>query len=450
MVYSDAKIFLKGLTMRENKLRTPEGVTDYLPKDYALKKEIESRIETVFYRYGYSFITSPTFEYSEVFGDSSDSAAIYKFIDRDGAVLALRPDLTPPIARIASTNYSYEDAPLRFCYVENAFRYNESYQGKLREFTQAGVELIGVSSDDADAEVIAVAINSLIAAGISDFRVDIGQVEFLKGVIEEASLTEDDNNVLMGHILNKDFAETEKFISSKQTPGGVKTILSDLSFYIGDIGILSGCRDLVTNNRALTAIRRLEDIYGILKGYGLEKYVSFDLSMLGMLDYYTGIIFRGYARGAGFSVIDGGRYDRLCGSFGKNFPAVGFAIRVNNLMPVFESQNIIIPAPAADTLVAYTEEGRDAALNAADELRSGGLFVENSLLGGDPEQNIAYAKKKNIGGLIYFKDNKRAELIDCVGGARRNISVAELLNAPNLISGRGVNDRAMKERGASS
>jgi len=419
----------------KNKLRTPEGVTDYLPRDYALKKEIESRIESVFYGYGYSFIKSPTFEYAEVFEDSSDSASTYKFIDRDGAVLSLRPDLTPPIARIAATNFTREDVPLRFCYVENAFRCNESYQGKLREFTQAGVELIGVSSCEADAEVIAVAINSLITAGFADFRVDIGQVEFLKGVIEEAGLPCEDDKRLMDLILNKDYAGVERFVSGKIIPPGVKEILSDLSSRIGGGEILSRCRDLTGNGRAVKALERLGEIHDILKGYGLGEFISFDLGMLGMLDYYTGIIFRGYVRGTGFYVIDGGRYDNLCGKFGKDFPAVGFAIRVNNLIPAFESQSEMIPATKADTLVAYAANGRDGALAAADELRSLGLLIENGLLGSDVEANVQYAKKHGIGGVIYFTDDDNAVLIDVNSGGRAATTRRELIDEPGRTPG---------------
>ena len=403
--------------MNENKLRTSEGVTDYLPNEYAVKNEIESRVAAVFGGYGYSFVKSPAFEYAEVFEGSSDASAMYKFIDRDGSVLSLRPDITPPIARIAAANYSLDDAPLRFCYVENAFRRNENYQGKLREFTQAGVELLGVSSDDADAEVIAVAINSLIAAGLKDFRVDVGRVDFLKGVLEETELAQTESGAVMNFILNKDYAGVENFIADKKIKPGVREILSNLCLYIGDGSVIKKCAEAVSNARALEALAKLDNIRGILNGYGLSQYVSFDLSMLGMLEYYTGVIFRGYARGTGFSVIDGGRYDNLCAKFGKNFPAVGFAIRINNLIPAFASQNVPIETAKTDTLMVYTESGRDSALAVADELRSDGMLVENSLLGADLEKNIEYAKKKNINGIIYFKDAENAELISADGGS---------------------------------
>ena len=138
------------------KLHTPEGVKDYLPCEAAFKSEVERNIETVFYRYGFLPVSSPTFEYMEVFDGNGGLSPnqMYKFIDRDSSSLALRADMTPVIARIAATAYEKKDIPLRFYYFENVFRHNENYQGKLREFTQAGIELIGVNSYDADAEKI--------------------------------------------------------------------------------------------------------------------------------------------------------------------------------------------------------------------------------------------------------------------------------------------------------
>ena len=408
-------------------IRTPEGVTDYLPRECAVKKEIESRIGTVFLKYGYNFIETPTFEYAETFDGSSDAGLMYKFIDRDGAVLSLRPDITPQAARAAAAHYGNDGVPIRFCYITNAFRYNENYQGKLREFTQAGVELIGIKSDDADAEVVAVAINALLAAGLTNIRVDIGQVEFLKSVIAEAALSDAESKIIMDHILKRDFASVERFVADRRMPSGIKDILSNLCYCIGGREALTRCSALTDTGRAAEAIAQIDDIYRILAGYGLGQFVSFDLSMQGMLDYYTGVIFRVYTRGTGFSVIDGGRYDKLCAAFGKRLPAVGCAIRINNITAAMEYNQTAIPAAKADTLVVYTAAGRDAALHTADELRNCGLYIENSLIGGDLDVNIRYAESKNMNGLIFFEDAEHILMVDLKENKRTSLTGAELL-----------------------
>ncbi|MDO5388277.1 MAG: ATP phosphoribosyltransferase regulatory subunit, partial [Clostridia bacterium] len=190
-----------------NKLHTPEGVKDYLPNECILKKNIEKNIAQVFESYGYLPVTSPTFEYNDVFcgmGGVKDSR-VFKFLDHDGSLLVLRPDMTPAIARIAATAYNKNDLPLKFYYIDNMFRTNKNYQGKLREFTQAGIELLGVNSIEADAEVVTAAISSLLNSGVNDFKLDLGHALFLKGVIEEANVNEDVASAIQMNIIKKNY-----------------------------------------------------------------------------------------------------------------------------------------------------------------------------------------------------------------------------------------------------
>lgn len=415
--------------MRNNKLHTPDGVKDYLPQEYYFKMQTQRNIEVVFSRYGYECLSAPMYEYIEVFENESsiNQMQIYKFLDRDGSILALRSDMTPPIARIAATAYKAAELPLRFCYFENAFRCNDSYQGKLKEFTQAGVELIGVKSDDATAEVIALSINSLIAVGLPDFRLDIGQVQFFNGVITEAGFDSEMSQYLQQCIVNRDFVAVENAVKDEKIPDGIKTVLLELPLLIGGREMLARARKLVNNKISTDALDNLENIYEILCGYGVEKYISFDLSMLGHLGYYTGIIFRGYAQGAGFSIVDGGRYDNLLEKFGVNYPSVGFAIKINALISALEFQGVTIEMPKADTLLAYSKAGRNTALATGDQLRLQGLFIENSLSGEDLEQNILYAKHRGMGGILYFKDSENVVVVDITTDTRKEVALGELI-----------------------
>ncbi|MDR1689024.1 MAG: ATP phosphoribosyltransferase regulatory subunit [Clostridiales bacterium] len=415
--------------MKENMMHTPDGVKDYLPEDYRIKREVENRIEAVLNRRGYQSMSPPTFEYIDVFSGigSVDEGRIYKFIDRDGSVLALRSDITPQISRIAASNNWGGSYPLRFCYVANVYRYNESLQGKPNEFTQAGAEIYGACEGDADAEIIAAAINSLICAGLADFRIDIGHVEFLCGILSETGLNETELGEIQTNILKRDFVAVANAVKGREMPEGAKQILSDLALYIGDIHMLEKCAGIVTSEMAKNALKKLTNVYETLRQMKLDKYVLFDLSLTGNLDYYTGIIFKGYTYGAAFSIVDGGRYDKLSENFGKKIESVGFAITINDLVTSLKESRVVFDLPVADTLAAYTEGGRETAFLCADALRGEGLYVENSLCGSDIEQNLKYAAEKNFSGMIYFADGGKIMLYNLKTGEMAEVTLNNLL-----------------------
>ena len=329
--------------MMNYRLHTPEGVTDYLSNEYAFKKKIENNIQAVFDKYGYKAIDTPTFEFLQVYEGMGgiESKRIHKLLDRDGSILGLRPDITPAIARIvATTPYkdSSEKDPAKLCYIGNCFRYNEHYQGKMREFTQAGVEYIGANNAAADTEVLELAINSLLAAGLKDFNIDIGDVAFLQGILEEAGISALDCEKIRESIINKEYVKVNEIANSLDMREDIKNIFADLPLLIGDIALLEKLGVSVKNQRSIAALAHLHKIYDALKEKGLEKYISFDFGVVGQMDYYTGIVFRGYAYGSGFSIVDGGRYDNLIKNFGADLPAVGFSININNLRAATAAQ----------------------------------------------------------------------------------------------------------------
>lgn len=414
--------------MRDNKFHTPFGVRDYLPNICHLKINLERRIESVFHQYGYSSVESPIFEYVEVLKAAGiDLKQMYTFIDRDGEILALRSDITPAIARIAATSYGKDDIPLRFCYTGHAFRYNKSYQGKLREFAQSGIELIGINSPQANGEALAVAIHCLQAAGLLHFRIDIGQVEFLKGALEEGNFSNEESLALQQYMLEKNYVAVEEALQLKEVPKGIKKLLSDLPMYMGGLDVLDEARKLVSNKKSLAALDDLQNVYRLLEEQQLNSYISFDLSMMGHLGYYTGIIFSGYTRGCGFSVLDGGRYDKLLSAFGAPWPSTGFAVKINDLLSALQNQKAEPDASLSATLLVCTEAGRRTAQRTADVLRKQGLIIENSLLGDNLQANTSYARHKKMGGILYFADEERVQVIDLSTGTHTDITIAELL-----------------------
>lgn len=420
--------------MRDNKLHTPVGVRDILEQECAVKKEISKRVEKVFRCYGYCEVESPTFEYIEVFSDekrgSTNPRFMYKFFDRDGSTLALRSDITPPIARIAATAYAKKHIPLRFCYFGNAFRYNENYQGKMREFSQAGVELMGVNSIEADAEIISIAVNGLLSIGITDFKITIGDVAFFKGILEETGLPQEICKQLQNKIAMRDYVAAEEIVTKNHMPENIRKIFIELPKLVGCLDVLAYVKKLSKNNQVRRALSRLQDLFQVLKAYHIEQYVTFDLGMINQLNYYTGIIFRGYTYGSGYSIVDGGRYDNLVGQYGVEMPAVGFALKLSEIVSIVTRSKINIPVKTAETLVSYTQAGMTTAIDTANTYRRSGMYVETSLLGEDIEKNIRYAQSKNMTHVLYFIDNihlKVISLADEIGGFTVDITIDELV-----------------------
>ena len=319
----------------EQLLHTPEGVRDIYDAECKKKKKVISQIHHVLELYSYQDIDTPSFEYFDIFNMDKGSAAsneMYKFFDRNNNTLVLRPDITPSIARSVAKYYPEEQLPIRLCYAGNTFLNTHQHQGKLSEFTQIGGELINDDSSAADAEIIACVIHCLLAAGLKEFQIEIGEVEFFKGMIEEAGLDDETEQRIKEYIHSKNFFGLTEFVNTLEIPEERKTALKSFESLFGGLDMLDHAEKLVTNAASLEAIARMRKVYTALTSYGYEKYVSFDLSMINRFNYYTGIVFRGYTYGTGDAIVKGGRYNSLMEKFGKKAPSVGFAIYVDDLM----------------------------------------------------------------------------------------------------------------------
>ena len=385
--------------MKERRIHTPEGVRDIYNGECARKNHLSERMKDVLKSYGYRDIQTPTFEFFDIFNQdkgSLPSNQMYKFFDREGNTLVLRPDITPSIARAVSKYFSEENFSMRFSYTGNVFINNSSLQGRMKESTQMGAELIGDDSIDADAEMIALAIHLLLAAGLTEFQIDVGHVGFFKGLIEEAGMDEEKTQELRELIENKNFFGVEAMTDNPA--------LIRLPKLFGSQDILKEAKRLTSNMEALTAITRLERLYEIIGEYGLQKYVTFDLGMLTQYDYYTGVIFRGYTYGTGDAVVKGGRYDTLLQKFGKDAASVGLAVAVDELLIALSRQKIDVDEGESVTMILYSGRMHSAALKKAKELREKGGCVQKNRMDSDQQLEAykAYAKRFDIARILYF------------------------------------------------
>lgn len=365
--------------MQRKLVHTPEGVRDIYGDEYAKKLTVEEKIHKVFSGYGYQDIQTPTFEYFDVFSKeigTTPSKDLYKFFDKEGNTLVLRSDFTPSIARCAAKYFIEENRPLRFCYQGNAFSNTSELQGKLKEVTQMGSELIGDDSVEADAEMAAMMIEALRSTGLSDFQVSIGQVEYYKGICEEAGLSDEVELELREYISTKNYFGAEELLIQKNVPEQHRNILLKSAELFGGVEILEEAKESVTNVRAIAAIERLKKIYQVLCIYGVEKYVSFDLGMLSKYHYYTGVIMKAYTYGVGDAIVTGGRYDGLLGYFGKSKPAIGFMIVIDSLIAAISRQKLDITTEKQVTVIPYRPETFEAALERAKEIRNAGGIAE--------------------------------------------------------------------------
>lgn len=359
-------------------IHTPEGVRDIYGKECRQKRELQRRIHTVFHHHGYQDIETPTFEYFEVFSSevgTIPSKDLYKFFDREGNTMTLRPDLTPSVSRACATSLDPDQDVVSLCYTGNTFVNNSSYRGQLKENTQMGVEKFGDSTPEADAEILAMTVECLKAAGLTDFQVSVGQVNYFKSILKEAGLNREEEEQLRAMISQKNYFGVDDLLAEKKLPEAVRRPLTELPQLFGNVEVLERARSLTTNENALRAVARMEEIYEILKIYGCENYISFDFGMLSKIRYYTGITLQAFTYGTGEPLIKGGRYNDLMKHFGKPAPAIGFGINVDSLLSALNRQKIDVDCGDEVIVLTYNKENRSQQIQAAMALRKEGKAV---------------------------------------------------------------------------
>lgn len=366
----------KRIGRQRDVLHTPEGVRDNYGEEYAAREKLISEITRVMHLYGYEDLQTPTFEFFDVFSNeigTTPSAELYKFFDKEGHTLVLRPDFTPSVARCVAKYFADERRPLRFCYEGSAFSNTSSLQGKLNETTQLGAELMNDGSIEADAEMLAMLIESLLACGLQDFQVSVGNVEYFKGYCESFQMDPQIEAQLRDDLSGKNYFAAEDLLRDAEFTREQRDVFLRITDFMDDKEQLLAVKERTGNPRAQAAIDRLTGIYDLLCLYGYERYVSFDLSLLSRYHYYTGVIFKAYTYGAGDAIASGGRYDSLLEQFGKDTAATGYMISLDMLREAMRRQKIAIETPQKPVQITYTPDTYAAALKRAGQLRAQGV-----------------------------------------------------------------------------
>lgn len=390
-------------------IHTPVGVRDVYGLELQRKLHVMDRIHEQLNLFGYRDIETPVFEFLEVFSKeigTTPTNELYKFFDKDGNTLCLRPDFTPSIARCAAKYFMEDSMPVRLCYKGRSFVNNTEYQGKLKESTQMGVELIEpLNNASSDAEMIMLIASSLLSIGIKQFQISIGQIDYFKGLCEEAKLSEEDINSLREYISVKNYFGAEELLENLN----VESSIIDSILNVADITSLDELKRVKSNlhnDCSISAIQRLEDIYEIVKIAGFEKYISFDLSLINRFNYYSGVIFRAYTYGVGDAIIKGGRYDNLLCKFGKDSSAIGFVFLVDEIMSALNAEKIQPNLKNTSVWVVYSKVHTGAAFALINEYRAKNIACSAIYFDGSKSKQdyIDYAAKNDINDVKFIID----------------------------------------------
>ena len=417
--------------MKETLLHTPEGVRDIYGDECRKKNQLLRDIHHVLHLYSYHDIETPTFEYFNIFNmekGSAHSDEMYKFFDRENRTLVLRPDFTPSVARCVAKYYADEELPVRLCYQGKTFKNTLQHQGKPSIVTQIGCELINDDSSAADAEMISCVIDSLLASKLTEFQIVIGEVDFFKGMMEEAGVSEEEEEIIRDFIQIRNFFGLSEYVEHLDLPENTREALSNFDRLFGGLESLDVAESFTGSRRALEAIARLRKVYQAVSFYGYDKYISIDLGMLNGYDYYTGIVFSGYTYGTGDAIVRGGRYNNLLQQFGKEAPSIGFAIVLDELMSALSRQQIGPDSPIDRVLVIYPVEYQEPAVALGRRLRA--AEVKTELIRKSTRhaltEYLGYADRYRVKKVYYFLTESKVLCCDRTRMTQEEISYNEI------------------------
>ena len=385
--------------------QVPYGTKDILPMDAARKRGMENELARLFLSWGYQEVITPTFEYYETLRASAPETAddsTFRFFDRSGRMLALRPDMTTPIARVAVMRMRERPLPLRLFYLANVFRQEETQAGRQCEFYQAGVELLGAGGVAADAEVVALAVEALLAAGLSDFQVCLGQVDFISGIMAEAGLDAATAHKVKQALIERNMVGLGELLAESGIEPCNRDLLQQLPMLHGKMDMLRNVRQRVKNQISQAALDNLAEIYHLLEKYGIDRYVMFDLGIIRDFEYYTGMVFETYTTGLGYPICGGGRYDRMAGSFGREQPATGFALGIERILLALERQGLDATNPTQTVYVGWAGSNLPQAIAAVKRLREDGSTAELGLQEQSREEAEREGKNRGCSRILYI------------------------------------------------
>lgn len=328
-------------------INTPEGTRDRLFSECLERRQVQSALVELFCRRGYTEVITPEVEFYDLFvqsGNPISQESMLKIIDRSGKIMVMRPDCTAPIARVAATKLKGLALPQRLYYDQTVFRSGQAHQGGSSEIAQCGIEMIGAVGEKADLEMIAMAVDSLRCCGLQQFHIELGHVGFYRTLAGRVNMPQDELERLRGAIESKNFALLNDLLEPYRGESAYAA-LRRLPYLFGGAEVLDEAQALAGPCESLEHLRRS---YEELSAAGYGGCVQFDLGMVHQLDYYTGMVFRGYAEGAGAPVLSGGRYDGLMEQFGRKAEAIGFAVDVDAV-----GACLPVEVPKLETIIHY-------------------------------------------------------------------------------------------------
>ena len=424
------------MTRAPRDIALPRGVSDFLPEAAAKIGYIESRLRRVFELWGFRRIITPKLEYEDVLaigmGDELKGKT-YRFDDRQsGRLLAFPPDITPQVARIVATRMADWPLPHRISYSGRVLRQTEIQAGRSRETFQSGVELIGLDSPEADAEMIAMAIEAMQGLGLDNFKIDLGQVEFCQGVMQASGLSGASLQKLREAVSCKDTSAVAAVLRANSVSSQSMREITALPRLFGGRDVLDEAAKVVTNFRSLAALENLRHVLTILDIHGVSDHLTIDLGETRGLDYHTGVTFEGFVTGFGEPVCSGGRYDGLTARYGFDAPATGFTFNVLNLLQTLERRPELEASTACDFLLFNACCDRRDVLQVARQLRSNGYTTARDIIRRDFEQSLAYARRMNIRCMLVIGDDN-----DCYRAVRSRDGITVMVDKA-LIAQAGV------------
>lgn len=354
---------------------TPRGFRDVLPQEAAERDAIAIRLARTCDAWGYQLVETPLVEDLATLetGAGAPESNTFRLFDSDGRLLAVRPEMTVPIARLVASRLRGEHVPHRLRYVADVFREQASLRGQARQFTQAGVELIGVSGPAADAEVVAVLIESVTAAGLHDFTVALGTVGVLNTLLSASGASESWCAAVRSAAHDRNLVEIDRLASSAGVSAHVAGALKAVVRLRGGRMAIDQCREHLAACGCEGVLQTFAEMWDILEAGGLTDHVTVDFGTMRSFDYYTGLVFELLVPGLGLPLGGGGRYDSVLGAFGAPAAAAGFAVGIERLHIALSEQGAVPSVRRLDAVVCGSDASEVFA--AAARLRAAGWWV---------------------------------------------------------------------------
>lgn len=400
--------------MKKFDLITPEGTRDIILEDCSARRSVEEKLYNIFKSKGYREVVTPGLEFYDVFDLNSiyyPQESMYKLVDGKGRLMVVRPDTTMPIARVVATRLKDQIMPLRLFYSQSVFRMKPAMRGRSDEILQSGIELIGSSSKRADLEVLTTAVEVLSSCDNEKFRLEIGDIGFFKELVSRLGTDDDTVEEIRRLIEVKNYPALNDLLDSIGD-NEVTNALKQLPRLFGGEEVFEKAAQLISDDKTDEILSSLHWIYKELAKLGHNGKISVDLGIVNKLDYYTGIVMKGYLQGFGDNVLSGGRYDHLIKEFGMDMPATGFAVNVDAVAKVMSAKQEIHLTPS--DAVVFGEDGYETeAIKEADKLIAQGLVVENAVFD-KLDDVLAYAEEKHINKVYVVSDS--VKIIEIGGG----------------------------------